>query len=229
MLLVEPRTFLRKLKSGRLDVGGGGGRRPGNVRVALLRLAVLGALGVATSGCGGATPEAKAPQKCPAQTITVSVLSSPAINRTPEGGPRPVVVRLYQLKADARLYNASFERIWKEDKATLADDLVASQDVEVYPGTRTDVKFERPPTVNHIASVALFSNPTGRAWFASLDLPPVPEAGKCDAACPPGDEDCTSASSLTPHLVYYVDGSKVDDGVEHLDDYPAPGKMRGRK
>lgn len=178
------------------------------------------------AACGGGTPPPKAPEKCPAQSITVSVLSSPAINRTPEGEPRPVVVRLYQLKADARLYNASFENVWKEDKTTLADDLVSSQELEIYPGTRTDVKFERPPTVNHIAGVALFSNPTGRAWFASLDLPPVPEPGKCGAACPLGDEECESANVQTPHFVYYVDGSKIDDGVEHLDDYPQTGKMK---
>lgn len=194
-----------------------------------LAFALLGMAGVVVSACGGSTPAAKAPEKCPAQAITVSVLSSPAINRTPQGEPRPVVVRLYQLKGDARLYNASFDRIWKEDKATLADDLVASQEVEVYPGTRTDVKFERAPTVNHVAGVALFSNPTGHAWFASLDLPPVPEPGKCGAACAPGDEECESAKVQTPHFIYYVDGSKIDDGVEQLDDYPKPGKMKGKK
>ena len=192
--------------------------------------ALLVVAGLVTSACAGAVPPvAKAPEKCPAQSITVSVLSSAAINRTPEGEPRPVVVRLYQLKADARLYNASFDKIWKEDKATLADDLIASQEVEVYPGTRTDVKFERPPTVNHVAGVALFSNPAGRAWFASLDLPPIPEPGKCGAACPLGDEDCESANVLTPHFVYYVDGSKIDDGIEHLDDYPSQGRMKGKK
>lgn len=182
------------------------------------------------AGCGASTPAVKVPEKCPPQNITVSILSSPAINRSEGGEARPVVVRLYQLKVDSRLYNASFEQIWKEDKATLADDVVASQDVEVYPGTRTDVKFDRPPTVNHVVGVALFSNPTGRAWFVSLDLPPVPEAGKCGAdACSAGDEECESASIQKPHVIYYVDGNKIDEGVEHLDDYPAPGKMKSKK
>jgi type VI secretion system protein VasD len=184
----------------------------------------------AVTACGaGSVPEAKAPAKCPAQNITVSILSSPNINRSPEGETRPVVVRVYQLKADSRLYNASFEQVWKEDKATLAEDVVSSRDVEVYPGTRTDVSFERPPTVNHIAGVALFSNPTGRAWFVSFDLPPVPEGGKCGAeACAPGDEDCESMNTQKPHLIYYVDGSKIDDGVEHLEEYPSVGKMKAK-
>ena len=195
----------------------------------ILTLAAVASLALLVVSCGGEIPAAKAPEKCPAQSITVSVLSSNAINRTEAGEPRPVVVRLYQLKADTRLYNASFDKVWKDDKATLADDVVAQQELEIYPGTRTDVKFERPPTVNHVAGVALFSNPAGRAWFASLDLPPVPEPGKCGAACPPGDEDCEAANILTPHFIYYVDGSKIDDGVEHMDDYPQTGKMKAKK
>jgi type VI secretion system protein VasD len=190
---------------------------------------MLAVVALLVSACGASLPAAKAPEKCPSQSITVSVLASPTTNRTPEGEGRPVVVRLYQLKADSRLYNAPFERVWKDDKATLADDVVASQEVEVYPGTRTDVKFERPPTVNHVAGVALFSNPTGHAWFASLDLPPVPEPGKCGAACPAGDEECESANVQTPHFVYYLDGSKIDDGVEHLDEYPTVGPMKSKK
>lgn len=187
----------------------------------------LGVIGVALtfSACGGAKPVAKAPEKCPVQNITVSLLASDAVNKTAEGEPRPVVVRLYQLKSDERLYNASFEQIWKDDKATLADDLVSTQEVQLYPSTRTDRKFDRPPLVNHVVGVALFSNPAGRAWFASLDLPPLPEAGNC-GACPPGDEDCESASVAAPHLVYWVDGNKIDDGVEHLDDYPTQGPRK---
>ena len=194
---------------------------------AVFALLAVGAVGL--GACASTTPPAKAPEKCPSQSITVSLLSSASINRTAQGEPRPVVVRLYQLKADARLYNAPFDRIWKDDKATLADDLVASQEIEVYPGTRTDVKLERPPTVNHIAGIALFSSPTGHSWFVSLDLPPVPEPGKCGQPCAPEDDECESANAKTAHLVYYLDGSKMDDGVEHLDDYPAPGKMRAKK
>jgi len=179
--------------------------------------------------CGGTTPPAKAPEKCAPQNITVSILSSRTINLSAQGEARPVVVRLYQLKAEPRLYNASFEQVWKDDKSVLADDLVSAEDVQVYPGVRTDVKFVRPPTVNHVAAVALFSSPTGRAWFSILDLPPVPEDGKCGLeACPAGDEECANATFQNPHIVYWVDGSKVDDGVEHLDDFPEPGAMRAK-
>lgn len=178
-----------------------------------------------TTACSKPPPQV-AP-KCPVQSVTISLLSSKSINRSVEGEARPVVVRLYQLKEDARIFNASFEQVWKDEKTTLADDVVKMQEVELYPGMRADVTFPRPPTVNHVVAVALFSNPTGRAWFSSQDLPPIPESGKCGKiGCAAGDEECESASMQNPHFVYWVDASKIDEGIEHLDDYPAPGKAK---
>lgn len=189
----------------------------------------LGVAGVVflVAACGGTKQEAKAPEKCPVQKITVSLLSSEKVNKTSEGEARPVVVRLYQLKSDERMFNSSFDQIWKDDKATLGEDLLSVQEVQLFPGTRTDRKFDRPPLVNHVVGVALFSNPAGKAWFSSLDLPPIPEAGKC--SCPPGDEECESANVAAPHLVYWLDGNKIDDGVEHLDDYPTQGAKAAKK
>ncbi len=184
---------------------------------------------VSIAGCAAATPTPRAPEKCPAQGLTISILSSRSINRAPEGEPRPVVVRLYALKSDTRLSNASFEKVWKDDKATLGEDVVSVQEIEVYPGARIDMKLERAPAVNHVAAVALFANPTGKAWSASLDLPPVPEPGKCGASCASDDDECLASSAATAHLVYYVDGSKIDDGVEHLEEYPAVGKLKSGK
>ncbi|MCL2725535.1 MAG: type VI secretion system lipoprotein TssJ [Polyangiaceae bacterium] len=184
---------------------------------------------LATVSCGKSAPPAapQAPAQCPVQNITVSILSSPTINRSRDGEARPVVVRLYQLKADARLVNTSFEQIWKDEKTTLGEDLVSSREMEIFPGTRTDVAFERAPTVNHVAGVGLFATPTGHAWLYSFDLPPVPEPGKCGAgACAPGDDDCENANADKLHLIYYIDGNKIDDGVEHLEEYPSQGKMK---
>ncbi len=176
------------------------------------------------SACGS-PPVAKTPEKCLPQSVDVSVLASASLNRSSTGEARPVVVRLYQLKSDARLYNASFERMWKDDKAALAEDLLLAQEIEVYPGTRTDLKFERPPAMDHLAAVALFANPTARAWVSILDLPPVPEAATCGRPCPEGDEECERANAKSFHLVYYVDRSKIEEGIEHLDEYRATGKM----
>jgi type VI secretion system protein VasD len=182
------------------------------------------------SACASATPEAKAPEKCPPQTLQLSILASPSVNPTPEGQPRPVVVRVYQMKNDARLFNASFDQVWKDEKATLGEDVFKVDEVQVYPASRADVKIDRNPLVQHIAAVALFQSPKGRSWVTSLDLPPPPEPGKCSpAACAEDDDECQANTVLNARFAFFLDGSKIDDGVEHLDDFPKVGPMKSKR
>jgi type VI secretion system protein VasD len=154
------------------------------------------------------------------------------VNPTPEGAPRPVVVRLYQLKSDVRLYNASFDQIWHDDKSVLGEDLAKREEVELYPSTRADLRFDRTPEIAHVAAVALFQQPRGRSWFSVFDLPPPPEAGKCDARACAGSEDpedCATRAAETGHYAFWIEASKVDDGIEHLDDFPRVGPMTRRR
>jgi type VI secretion system protein VasD len=192
------------------------------------------ALALVLLACGGATPPPELPKKCPPQTVTVSLLAAASVNPTPNGAPRPVVVRIYQLKNDARLYNASFEQIWHDDKNALGEDVAKVDEVEIYPGTRLDVKFDRSEPVQHLAAVALFQEPKGRSWFSSFDLPPPPEPGKCDAqACSEDDDEdedeCATRAAGTGHYSFWLDGSKVDDGVEHLEEFPKVGPMTKKR
>ncbi len=184
------------------------------------------------SACAETIPPPATPKKCPPMNVTLSLLASPAINLTPTGSPRPVVVRVYQLKNDSRLYNASFEDVWHDDKTSLGDDVVKVDEVEIYPATRADVKFERTEPVAHVAVVAIFQEPKGRSWFSIFDLPPPPEDGKCDkAACSPegDDDDCETRASDTGQYSFWIDGSKVDDGVEHIDDFQKVGPMTKKR
>lgn len=207
-------------RSGRA-IAGGLGRR-----LALLPLLAAASL----AGCGAATPAAVAPEpKCPPQTLQLSILASPTTNPTPEGQPRPVVVRIYQMKNDARLFNASFDQVWRDEKATLGDDLFKADEVQVYPASRIDVKIDRVEVVQHIAAVALFQGSKGRSWVTSLDLPPPPEPGKCNpAACAEDDDECQATAVQNPRFAFYIDGSKIDDGVEHLDEFPKVGPMKSK-
>ncbi len=185
---------------------------------------------IALSGCGAAPAVAKAPEKCGPQVVTVSILTSPRVNPTPSGEPRAVVVRLYQLKSDVRLSNARFEQVWRNDKTTLGDELVKVDEQEVYPGSRVDVKFDRSEAVQNIAAVALFQNPQGRSWVTGAELPPVSTDGACDApACDDADEACRARGVAAPRLSFFLDGNKIDDGVEHLDEFPTVGSIRGRQ
>jgi type VI secretion system protein VasD len=188
----------------------------------------LGAFGVA---CSTAQPIiVQPPKSCTLQIVGMTIMASPKINPEDNGSPRPVQLRIYQLKTDTRLLNASFQQIWKEDKETLKDDLVKVDEMSVYPDTRTEVKFERDPSALFVVGVALFRNPKGKNWWTEFELPPPPGKGDCmnpDPKC--SGPDCAKeagAPPLAPHFSLWIDGTRIDDGTDHLDEYPDATRIR---
>lgn len=173
-------------------------------------------------GCSS-TPPPEAPEKCDLQVVTSAVITSPFINPSERGEPRPVQVRIYQLKSDVGFLNADFEEVWKNDAEALADDLVKSEEFPVYPNTRTEVKFERDEAAQFIVAAALFRNPTGKTWFKSFELPPSPADGQCAAKCPDGE--CPDEPVLDPRFYIWVDDTRVDDGIEYADFFPEGGTL----
>lgn len=195
-------------------------------RLSALVLAALAADVAVAMACSSSPTilPVKEPQGCTLQIVGVSVIASKQINPAPDGAPRPVQVRLYQLKTDTRMLNASFDRIWKDDKATLQDDLVKVDEFPVYPDTRTEVKFERDPAALFVVGVALFREPKGRNWWTEFELPPAPGKGNCGAVEPkctgPNCQGDAGGPQLAPHYAIWIDGTRVDDGSDHLDEYP---------
>ena len=193
-------------------------------RVSLSRAAsavlVTVAVGATAFACTTTPPPAAkaAPDRCKFQVVDMTILGSRRLNPTETGEARPVQLRIYQSKSDARFNFAEFEDIWKKDQKTLGDDYVSMQEITVYPESRADVRFERDEAALNIVAMGLFRNPSGRTWWTSFDLPPPPGKGECGADCPDGQ--CDGGSNLNPHYVVWLDGTRVDDGADHLDDYP---------
>lgn len=188
---------------------------------------VAGGLGIACSSSPVVVQPAKS---CTLQVVGMTIISSPRTNLEEDGSPRPVQVRLYQLKTDTRLLAASFQQIWKEDKATLQDDLMKVDEFSIYPDTRSEVKFERNPDALFVVGVALFRNPKGRTWWTEFELPPAPGKGDCmnpDPKC--SGPDCATDGGgppLKPHFSLWIDESRIDDGADHLDEYPDATRIR---
>ncbi len=185
-------------------------------------------LAVGASACGGAPTilPVKEGKKCEIQVVSLTVVASSAINPTIDGEPRPVQLRIYQLKDDVKLQASTFEQIWKEDAAVLGPDIVKRDDVFVYPSTRTDVKFDRDPAASHIVGAALFRNPKGRSWYMAFELPPAPGKGDCLAPGGPGCEDGKCGLNLNPKFSLWVDATRVDDGADHLGDVTDGRRIR---
>ena len=178
----------------------------GKIGVPRLRLAALVALGLL--GCATAAPPPAAPKVCDQQLVTLNLYATPAINPSAAGRPRPVVVRLYQLRSDVRLENASYEDLLARDKEVLEGDLLKVDEVSVFPSERLEVQFERVKGAAFLAAVALFRSPKGTSWRSLYGFPPLPS----DAPC--GRRAGAPAPEVAPQAAFFLDATRVDDGTQ---------------
>lgn len=189
-----------------------------------LLMASAAALALTATSCAApALPPAKEGKKCEVQQVSLSIIAAPLINPTLDGEPRPVQMRIYQLKDDVHLQSATFEQVWKDDAAALPADILKRDDLFVYPNTLTHVKFDRDPAAQQVVGAALFRNPKGRSWFVSFELPPAPGKGDCAV---PGCEDGKCGANANPSFALWVDATRVDDGADHKDDVSDGRRIR---
>ena len=171
----------------------------------------------------------KEPDNCKQQIIGTSIIASERLNPTECGDSRPVQLRMYQLKTDIRLQNASFDEIWKKDKETLKDDLIKVDEMTVYPDSRQEIKFERDDSALVVAAVALFRDHRGRSWYTTFELPPPAGKGNCGMPkCAGGD--CADAgrvgNQLSLNYSLWLFNTRIESGEDHLEEYPDGGKIK---
>jgi type VI secretion system protein VasD len=163
----------------------------------LLPLAV--ALILPLSSCSSPPPPAAPPPKpCEAPKPVITVAAGDQVNAGPDGKGLPVQVRLYQLKSEARLMNAFFEEVWKEDQKTFAEDLLDTREITVFPGKSQKLDLEQLPDSRVLSAVALFREPRGHDWFLNYDLAQAKREPPCPAA--------------EPRISIWLDRMKIQDG-----------------
>jgi type VI secretion system protein VasD len=176
--------------------------------VALPAAVAFGAVGVAViSACANATVQT--PKPCDVQMVTLYIYAADNINPNDTGKPRPVVVRLYQLKNEVKLTNAQYDDVLLKDKEVLGEDVVKTDEVEVYPNDLVQVKFERNKDASVLGGVALFHGPKGQSWKTFYQFPLMPGEAQCaqragDAGKPQTD----------PQTAFFIDATKIDNGAE---------------
>ena len=154
-------------------------------------------LGCSSAEPAPATPATK-PEKCVDPRPHVTIAASPQVNAGPDGRGLPVQVRVYQLKSEAKLLNAFFEEMWKDDAKTLADDLVSKRELTAFPGQTEQFDLEQSPDARVLAAVALFREPRGKDWFVSYNL----ALAQQEPPCPPSE----------PRISIWLDRMKIQDG-----------------
>src|SRR6185369_2578655 len=144
--------------------------------------------------------------------VTLNIYAADNINPNEKGNARPVVVRLYQLKNDVKMENATYDEILLKDKDTLADDLMKVDEFSVFPNDLVQVKFERMKEATVLAGVALFRTPKGNSWKTYYAFPPIPaEAAACGSR---GGGDAGVKPEADPKTSFYLVETKIDNGSQ---------------
>ncbi len=169
------------------------------------------AVTAAVAGCGSTPPPQVAkPKLCELASLKASVITSSRVNLSEDREPRPVQLRLYQLKNDTRFLNARFDSVWRSDAETLGDDLLKMDEVPVYPNSRVEMKVEKEAGARFLVAAGLFRNPKGRSWFTSFEFPEASQEF-CEGE---------SGDASVPEFFVWVEDTRVEDGSDHADEFP---------
>lgn len=168
-----------------------------------------GTLAALALACSTVNVPATPPKPCDVQTVTLNIYSAEDVNPNENGNPRPVLVRLYQLKNDVKMENAPYDDVYANDKAVLGDDLVKSDELEVFPNDLVEVKFERAKEAQFLAGVAFFHSPKGNSWKTFFEFPLAPGEAQCG-----GHKDDAGPGVADVRTSFFLEGTKIDNGAQ---------------
>jgi type VI secretion system protein VasD len=150
--------------------------------VRLIAFFSVAVVSVLAAGCGGPPPAAAAaaPAKpCQSVPLTLALTATQRSNALSSGEGRPVQVRIYQLKSDARLRTASFEDVWQTDTKALEGEVVSSEQHTIFPGEKKSITVQPKPDAAYLGVVALFREPQGKDWFLTYEVAPPKSQPPC--------------------------------------------------
>jgi type VI secretion system protein VasD len=94
------------------------------------------------------------------------------INPTAEGQASPVVVRVYALRSAGAFQSADFFALYDRDQATLKEDLLSRDELQLLPGSSQALNKELPAEAGFIGVLAAFRNLDRANWRAVYPLQP---------------------------------------------------------
>ncbi len=141
-----------------------------------LACAVLAA--AAAVGCGKAPPQpppappltiAAPPQakvKAP-MTITVAREANPDRN----GRPSQVVLRIYQLRTDAKFLAAELLPLYESDEKVLGQELITVDEFELQPSDVKTIEVSLSPDARFVGAIVPFRDDRKSTWRALVPAP----------------------------------------------------------
>jgi len=150
------------------------------------RLALAFALLPAACAHGGGGKKKEEPACAPAdeafKKVKVIIQPTDDLNVDDQGNPLSVVFRLYQLKGGKSIELLDFDTIWQKSGAeAFGDELLAEQELVVYPQKPELLEIEPAADMTHLVAVAIYRRPIGQDWFRVWERPKYHGESVCAA------------------------------------------------
>lgn len=140
-------------------------RRPARPGGRLFAGLVAVSVAAALAGCADAPAD-----------IQVTLKAGPMVNPDVTGTSMPVQVNVYLLKSTAKLESADYFQLTDASKHVLDDDIVATQQVVVRPGTTQMLTFKPTDQAKYIGVIAGYQKIDNAKWRNSLAIPDTGKA-----------------------------------------------------
>ncbi|MDA8454128.1 type VI secretion system lipoprotein TssJ [Acidovorax sp. GBBC 3334] len=144
-----------------------------STRGGLGRLATVGAaMGVLLSGCG-VISNLNRPQETPTAVppAVFEIVADSGINPDIHGKPKPILVRLYELRATAAFDRASYLDLQDKDETQLGADFVRREEILLQPGERRTIERKGSSDVRTFAVFAGYRDLERSTWRATIGAP----------------------------------------------------------
>lgn len=121
---------------------------------------------VAVAGCKSKRPKPSGPA-----VAMVSMRAQTDVNPGPDGHPSPIVLRLYQLKADAAFGSSDYFPLFDDEKKVLGADLVSREEKELFPGQTLALEIPFAAETRFIALAGGYHDTGSTSWRAIAPAP----------------------------------------------------------
>ncbi len=123
--------------------------------------------------CGTGLSACASPGPPPRETPTkITVRADANINPNQSGVPSPVVIKLYDLKAQTN-FMARLLRAVRQRHCRLGPEMLSKEVVEIVPGTTQEVDHTITGDVKYLGVIAGFRDISSAQWRSIVELTPA--------------------------------------------------------
>src|SRR5215475_10794711 len=115
--------------------------------------------------------KSKPPPKPTAPIAKISLRARADANPGPDGRLSPIVLRLYQLKADATFINCDYFPLIDDEKKALGADLVSREEQELFPGQSVSLEVPFVADTRFIGVAGGYHDTGSASWRAIAPAP----------------------------------------------------------